>query len=333
MSTDGGNGRVTMADLARIAGVSVPTVSRALRNIDSVGIETRQRIQALAAEHGFVANPAAQALRGVASRKIAIIIDFTGKGPGRASPDAFVFELLADVAHALTIRDFEIALSPREPSVERYLRQLAEIGATGAIFLGQGGQHELLQELAGRFPFVVYGAVMPDSTYCTVGSDNLAGGELAGRELARRGCRRALLLGDPETDQVRLRFEGFTSGFTGSHSTLAIRGFSYEGAYHALQERLRSEIDRPDGVFAASDTLAMAVIRAAREAGLAAPDDLSVIGYNDIPQSQIFEPPLTTIREDDHRAGSLLVEKLMQIRDGVRASSARLGVSLVVRDT
>jgi DNA-binding LacI/PurR family transcriptional regulator len=58
-----------------------------------------------------------------------------------------------------------------------------------------------------------------------------------------------------------------------------------------------------------------------------------VIGYNDIPQSQIFEPPLTTIREDDHRAGSLLVEKLMQIRDGVRASSARLGVSLIVRDT
>lgn len=333
MSIDGGNGRVTMADLARIAGVSVPTVSRALRNVDSVGIETRQRIQALAAEHGFVANPAAQALRGVASRKIAIVIDFTGKGPGRTSPDAFVFELLADVAHALTIRDFEIALTPREPSAERYQRQLAEIGATGAIFLGQGGQQDILQELAGRFPFVVYGAVMPGSAYCTVGSDNLAGGELAGRELARRGCRHALLLGDPETDQVRLRFEGFAAGFTGSHSTLAVRGFSYEGAYHALQARLRSDVDRPDGVFAASDTLAMAVIRAAREAGLTVPGDLSVVGYNDIPQSQIFEPPLTTIREDDHRAGSLLVEKLMQIRDGVRASSARLGVSLIVRES
>lgn len=333
MSSKRGIGRVTMADLARIAGVSVPTVSRALRNVDSVGIETRHRIQAIAAEHGFVANPAAQALRGVASRKIAIIIDFTGKGPGRASPDAFVFELLSDVAHALTLRDFEIALTPREPSVDRYQRQLADIGATGAIFLGQGGQHDILQQLAGRFPFVVYGAVMPESAYCTVGSDNFAGGELAGRELARRGCQRALLLGDPETDQVRLRFQGFAAGFSGSTSTLAVRGFSYEGAYQALTKHLGAKIDRPDCVFAASDTLAMAVIRAAREAGLAVPGDLGVVGYNDIPQSQIFEPPLTTIREDDHRAGSLLVEKLMQIRDGIRASSARLGVSLIVRDS
>lgn len=334
---NGGSGdRMTMADLARLAGVSVPTVSRALRNIETVLPETRSRIQALAAQHGFVANAAAQALRGKASRKIAMVFDFQSAGPGRTSPDAFIFELLGDVAHALTIRDFEVALCPREPSIERYEKQFTDIGASGAVFLGQGGQHDLLQELAGRFPIIVWGAVLADATYCTVGSDNFAGGRLAGEEMKRRNRASVVLLGNPQTEQVHLRFDGFTAGYQpgrhGKVETLPV-GFSHEEAYRAVLERLQAQARRPDGIFAATDTLAMAAIRAIRETGLTVPDDVAVIGYNDIPQSQAFEPPLTTIREDDHRAGSLIVEKLMQIRDGVRASSVRLSTTLVRRAT
>lgn len=280
------------------------------------------------------ATATAQALKGKTARKIAIVIDFSSTGPGRASPDAFIFELLSDVAHALTIRDFEIALCAREPSIDRYERQFAEIGASGAIFLGQGGQHPLLQELTARFPIIVYGAALPDARYCTVGSDNLAGGELVGRELLNRHRSRILLVGDPVTDQVRLRFEGARAslGTEVSVETLAVRGFSYEETYEAVRNRL-SRSPALDGIFAASDMLAMAVIRACKEHGLSVPNDVAVIGYNDIPQAQAFDPPLTTIREDHHRAGSLLVEKLMQIREGIRASSVRLGVSLQVRRT
>ena len=323
-----------MADLARLAGVSVPTVSRALRNLDSVLPETRKRIQQLADEHGFVANAAAQALRGKTARKIAIVIDFTSAGPGRASPDAFIFELLSDVAHALTIRDFEIALCAREPTLERYERQFADIGASGAIFLGQGGQHLLLQELAARFPIVIYGAALPDALYCTVGSDNFAGGEMVGHEIARRGRSHVLLVGDPETDQVRLRFEGVRAGLgtKAQVEEVPVRGFSYDEAHVAVRERLRGGAS-PDAIFGASDMLAMAAVRAAKESGLSVPDDIAVIGYNDIPQALAFDPPLTTVREDDHRAGSLLVEKLMQMRDGARVSSVRLGVLLMSRGT
>lgn len=323
-----------MGDLARLAGVSVPTVSRALRNIDTVLPETRERIQALAAEHGFVANAAAQALRGKASRKIAIVFDFQSAGLGRTSPDAFIFELLGDVAHALAIREFEIALSPREPSKERYEKQFSEIGASGAIFLGQGGQHEILRELAIGFPIVVWGALLPDANYCTIGSDNFAGGRLVGEALKARARKSVLLIGNPETEQVRLRFEGFRAGFAGSAqstiTTLPV-GFSYDEAHRAVLERLKTKEEPADGIFAATDTLAMAAIRAVREAGLLVPNDVVVIGYNDIPQAKTFEPSLTTIKEDDHRAGSLLVEKLMQIRDGVRASSVGLSVSLIHR--
>ncbi|MER9026136.1 substrate-binding domain-containing protein [Mesorhizobium sp. M0815] len=328
------SGRITMADLARLAGVSIPTVSRALRNIDSVLPETRARIQALAAEHGFVANAAAQALRGRASRKIAIVFDFQSAGLGRTSPDAFIFELLGDVAHALTIRDFEIALCPREPSTERYEQKFSEIGASGAIFLGQGGQHDLLQNLATRYPIVVWGALLPDSTYCIVGSDNFTGGRLVGEEFKAGARKSVLLVGNPETEQVRMRFGGFAVGFAGSGQntvdTLPV-GFSYEEAHRAVLESLKARPKPPDGIFAATDTLAMAAIRAIRETGLVVPDDVVVIGYNNIPQAQTFEPALTTIQEDDHRAGSLLVEKVMQIRDGVRASSVSLSVSLIRR--
>ncbi|MBO9711634.1 LacI family DNA-binding transcriptional regulator [Sphingomonas sp.] len=322
-----------MADLAEMAGVSIPTVSRALRNLDSVLPETRKRIQQLAEEHGFVANAAAQALRGKSARKIAIVIDFTSSGPGRASPDAFIFELLSDVAHALAIRDYEIALCPREPSVERYQRQFSDIGASGAIFLGQGGQHRLLQELAPLFPIVIYGAALPDAVYCTVGSDNFAGGEMVGQELARRRRRHVLLVGDPETDQVRLRFDGVRAalGTEVVVEELPIRGFSYDEAHLAVRNRLGDA--EPDAIFGASDMLAMAAVRAAKECGLSVPADIAVIGYNDIPQAKAFEPPLTTVKEDDHQAGSLLVEKLMQMRDGARVSSVRLGVSLISRAT
>ena len=335
-SNERSSGRITMVDLAHLAGVSVPTVSRALRNLDSVLPETRSRIQALAAEHGFVANAAAQALRGKAARKTAIVFDFQSSGPGGTSPDAFIFELLGDVAHALTIRDFEVSLCPRENSVERYERQLTEIGASGAIFLGQGGQHVLLQALAARFPIIVWGAVLPEALYCAVGSDNFKGGQLAGEELKGRERTSVLLLGNPQTEQVRLRFEGFKASYgagqQGTIETLPV-GFSYEEAYRAVLKRIKDTPKRVDGLFAATDTLAMAAIRAVREVGLVVPDDVAVVGYNDIPQSRAFDPPLTTIREDDRHAGSLLVEKLMQIRDGVRASSVRLDVTLVRRAT
>lgn len=326
--------RVTMADLARLAGVSIPTVSRALRNVDSVSQETRKRIHELAAEHGFTANSAARALRGVASRKVALVIDFQASGPGRTSPDAFIFELLADVAHALTIRDFEVALCARVDTVDAYVRQFADIGVSGAIFFGQAGQQAILEDLALMFPIVVWGAVLPRSRYVSVGSDNMEGGRLAAARLVADGRKAALMIGDPSTAQVSLRFEGFEAVFaeggrrTGTH---AVSGFSYEDVYHSLGKRLGDGAFAWDAVFAATDTLAMAAIRALSEAGLRVPVDVAVIGYNDIPQSQAFEPPLTTIREDDHRAGSLLVEKLMQVRDGLPASSVRLSVSLVKR--
>src|SRR6185437_1702529 len=90
---------------------------------------------------------------------------------------------------------------------------------------------------------------------------------------------------------------------------------------------------RPDGIFAGSDSVGMGAILALRDAGLAVPADVSVIGYNDLPMAQYFQPPLTTIRQDTHQAGSLLVEKLFQALEGIRPEPATVPTTLVVRGT
>jgi DNA-binding LacI/PurR family transcriptional regulator len=89
----------------------------------------------------------------------------------------------------------------------------------------------------------------------------------------------------------------------------------------------------PDAIFAYSDTAAMAFIRAFRETGLRFPEDVSVVGYNDIPSAEYFSPPLTTVRQDNHLAGRLLVDKLMQMLDGLPAASATIETELIVRQT
>lgn len=327
--------RMTMGDLARLAGVSIATVSRALRNVETVLPETRKRVQKLAAEHGFVANANAQNLRGKTSRKIGVVIDFQA-GPGRTGPDTFMFELLADVVHALTIRDYEVSICPRAASTAEYEQQFAERGLSGAVFLGQSGQHALLQDLTNHFPIVVWGAVLGDGRYCSVGSDNFAGGRMVGRHFRVLSATSVLLVGDKTTEQVQLRFKGFREGFDADESDhvdwLDVQGFSYEGAYQGVRAYL-ARGGRVDAIFAATDTLAMAAIRALQEVGLAVPGDVRVAGYNDIPQSQAFHPSITTVREDSSQAGSLLADKLLQVREGMRPTSARLAVEFIERES
>lgn len=329
---------VNMGDIARLANVSKPTVSRVLSNSPLVTAQTRERVLEVARSHGYAVNRNAQKLRNLRTDTIAVVLDFGSHRAGRIA-DPFIFELLAGVSEALSVRNQDLLLSPPGlTDAKSCLELLSARAADGFIFLGQGGREPMLKELArSNAPFVVWGAVDSADTYCAVGSDNELGGRLAGELFLKRGAKRWLFVGDSEHKEIRMRLDGLRAaardaGIRVAIETLSVEHMAYASTFSSAATYLRDH-DAPDAVFAFSDTAAMAVISAFREAGLVAPRDYSLVGYNDIPPAEHFTPSITTIQQETHIAGAILVEKLMLQIDGDRAKSTILPTRLILRET
>jgi DNA-binding LacI/PurR family transcriptional regulator len=333
----GGGQRPTMHDIARLANVSTPTVSRVLNGSTLVTAETRDRVLAVAKTHGYAVNRNAQKLRHARTNTIAVMLDFGSHRHG-AIGDPFIFELLAGVSEALSIRDQDLLLSPPGLQTARDFRDFFRArGADGFIVLGQGTRDEMLRTLAREsIPLVVWGAVASDAPYCAVGSDNLEGGTLAGRHFLARHRKRWLFVGDTRHEELRLRYEGLRLAAKDRDDVtidlLPIASMAFTATAQAVTAHLDTA-DRPDAVFAFSDTAAMATLGAFRAHGLTAPHDLSLVGYNNIPPAAHFSPAITTIDQKTDLAGALLVEKLMQQIDGGRPSSVVLPTGIVIRET
>ena len=327
-----------MDDIARLAKVSKPTVSRALSGSHLVSETTRARVLEVARAQGYSVNRNAQKLRQARSGTIAVILDFGSHRSGRIG-DPFMFELLAGVSEALSVRNQDILLSPPGlVDAQSCADLIASRGADGLIFLGQGSQETMLTELVrADVPFVVWGAVCKNNAYCAVGSDNALGGRLAGKHFVDRGTRRWLFVGNIEHQEILARYEGLLAIAKEANSgievsTLAAVDMSYAGVCSVAAEWI-SSYEAPDAVFAFSDTAAMAIISVFRDAGLVAPRDYALVGYNNIPPAAHFTPAITTIEQETHLAGSILVEKLMQRIDGANPKSAMLQTRIIIRES
>ena len=334
-----GKRAITMDDIARLAKVSKPTVSRALSNSPLVNKDTRNHVLSVAHEHGYAVNRNAQKLRHKRTSTIAVSLDFRSHRENHIS-DPFMFELLAGVSEALGDRNQDLLLcAPNHNDANAFRQILMSRGADGFIVLGQGHREEMLNEFAETgAPLVVWGAVSEDANYCVVGSDNLLGGQLAGRYLAETGRRHFLFVGDTSFLEIRLRREGFQRAADESDIDITIdeielQSFSYEAAFAAANRYLNVVEKLPDAVFAFNDSAAMAFISAFRDAGKSIPDEVSIVGYNDIPSAAYFSPPVTTIRQDIHQAGRVLVGKLMRILDGETPRSSLIKTELIIRGT
>lgn len=327
-----------MGDVARLANVSKPTVSRVLNGSPLVTRETSDRVLEVARRSGYAVNRNAQKLRQQRTDTIAVVLDFGTHRGGRIA-DPFIFELLAGVSEALSIRNQDLLLSPPGlTDAKSCLDLLSARAADGFIFLGQGGREPMLNELArSNTPFVVWGAVDLADGYCAVGSDNALGGRLAGERFLERGAANWLFVGDTQHKEIRMRFDGMceAAAHAGAEVTidqLSVEHMAYASSYNRAESYLSNHA-APDAVFTFSDTAAMAVITAFREAGHIAPRDYSLVGYNNIPPAAHFTPAITTIEQETYIAGAILVEKLMQQIEGGRAKSTLLPTRLIIRET
>ncbi len=328
----------TMDEIALRANISKTTVSRALSGSPLVNDKTREHVLAVAREHGYAVNRNAQKLRNARSNTIAVSMDFHSHRKNHIS-DPFIFELLAGVSEALGEENLDLHLiAPNRNTLESWQEMQASKAVDGFIFLGQGHREDLLEQFSALgAPMVTWGAKRFKEPYCIVGSDNFLGGQTAGRYLLEKGRKNILFVGDAEFHEIYWRLEGLKNVVEAEPdtrvSTMTLSKFSYESAYQSAMEFFSSTAEPCDAVFAYSDTAAMAIIHVLLKMGLKVPEDVSVVGYNDIPTSAFFSPAITTIRQDVHQAGDMLVKKLVKLIDGVKTRSTSIGAELIIRDT
>jgi DNA-binding LacI/PurR family transcriptional regulator len=213
-------------------------------------------------------------------------------------------------------------------------------GADGLILLGQGSHGEAVKVLQkAGLPLVVWGAPEAGASYIVVGSDNRTGGASVAARFIEQGRKRLIFLGDVDHAEVQERCAGFTCALGGQAEVRIVRpsAFTFEAGFDSLSEVLGSAAPAGagpyDGVFAASDLLAMGAIRALAEKGLRVPEDVSVIGYDDTPGAASFVPPLTSVHQYLRDGGVLLAKKMLGLIDGTAVESEMLPTPLICRQT
>jgi len=327
-----------MDEIARLAKVSKPTVSRAFNDSSLVKSATKDRILAIARRHGYAVNINSRKLRTNRTRTVAVVMHLPLQSDEHATAP-FYYQLLNDVARGLWARRYELLLcSPEPDDAYSYETMISSKRADGIIFIGQGPDDEWLNDLARtRVPFVVWGAANPHCSYCTVGSDNRNGGELAGKRIAELGRDQTVFVGDRSHPEIEQRRQGLEHALKLAKAgarivDVEIPDSTFETGFAAVTAFL-SRGRAMNALFAGSDTVAMGAVMALKNAQLRVPEDVTVVGYHDLPIAQYFQIPLTTIRQDTHHAGSLLVEKLFQFFDGGKPRSSSVPTELVVRQT
>lgn len=327
---------IKMADIARMAGVSVSTVSRALAGSALVPQAKREEILALAQAQGYVINEQARNLRLKKTRTIGVVIPL-GHEVGQLISDPFFIELLGRLADEITARDYNVLLTKvarPEPGWQDRLIQSQK--ADGLIVIGQSDQHEALNAVARTYlPLVVWGAHLPSQLYCSVGSDNIGGARLAVEHLVQKGRRRIAFLGVPSLPEVGLRYDGYrralaAAGIAEDPALLAPAHFTVDTAYDTVRGLIDSKVPF-DAIFAVSDVIAIAAIKALNAAGLRVPDDVAVVGFDDITIAAYVNPPLTSVRQDLARGAKVMIDLLFRRMEGENTPSATMPAELVVR--
>ena len=330
--------RLQMADIARLAGVSVSTVSRALNGSTLINAETRERIRQLASSLNYSINLSAQNLRLQKNQTVAVVVPYDAQSRQHIS-DPFFLSIVGSLADALTDRGYDMLLSRVDAEALDSAATLYDSGkAIGIVIIGQWRHHDQLNALAARkVPVVVWGGQLPQQLYCSVGGDNVGGGLQATRHLLQQGRRRIVFLGDAQLPEVQLRRQGYTqalheAGLSADPRLELPVPFEITAARGAL-DRLCASRTRFDAVVACSDLLALQAVQAVRACGREVPRDVAVVGYDDMPVATYSDPPLTTVHQPVALAGAELVDALLTLLRGERAAPRTLPVHLVVRDS
>jgi DNA-binding LacI/PurR family transcriptional regulator len=319
-----------MKDLAREAGVSKITVSRALSGHPLVKESTREHIRKLAEVHGYRINVAARNLRQQRTRTIAVVIEMT-PSHDRSMSEPYPLSLLGGIMQELTSNAFNLVLTTLPLFVA------SPPGVDGVILLGQGAREDAVAAVRQTgLPYVIWGSVDGDDDHITVGSDNVQGGRVAADHLLSRGRKRAVFIGDSTYPEIGDRLRGFRERMAQTGCALVAHvasPFTREGGHTAVCKLIAQGHGNFDALFAASDSIAMGAIDALAAAGVDVPGGVAVIGFDDSPGAALFTPTISSIRQDWDQGGTLLATKILELITGGKPKSETMAVTLNARET
>ncbi|MGH8263450.1 MAG: LacI family DNA-binding transcriptional regulator [Steroidobacteraceae bacterium] len=330
----------TSFDIAYRAGVSQPTVSRALRGSPMVNEETRRRIEAIARELNYKVDKNASNLRFQHSNTLALLF-FEDPTPDDSLINPFFLAMLGSITRACAQRGYDLLISFQQQSGNWHVDYEDSRKADGIILLGYGDYHETrarLEQLVEQGThFVRWGAVLAGQPGISVGCDNFKGGYDVTHHLLTLGRRSIAFLGNASSHYPEFyeRYRGYseaqkTVGITVLDSLQVDAITTEQSGYDATRE-LITRGQRFDGIVAASDLIAIGALRALQEHHIDVPARVSVVGFDDIPSASLTNPPLTTVMQDTRLAGEALGDTLLKLVTEGRAEGRVLPARLVVR--
>ncbi|MBY6217143.1 LacI family DNA-binding transcriptional regulator [Qipengyuania aquimaris] len=333
-------GRPTSFDIAYAAGVSQPTVSRALRGDKSVSEKTREKIRQIAQDLNYTVDKNASSLRSQRSNTIALLF-FEDPTPDQSMINPFFLGMLGSITRACANRGLDLLISFQQMEDDWHVQYQDSHRADGLILLGYGDYtlyRERLDQLEEQGThFARWGSVSMDSSGATVGTDNVQAGRLAGEHLISKGREHIAFLGHAgeQYPEFAGRYSGLCealkSAGIASDKSLQYDAITTEEAGYAAAKALVESGQSFDAVFAASDLIAIGAMRALAEAGKRVPGDVAVVGFDDIPAASLTTPPLTTIMQDVRGAGEALVETLLAQVEGRDLPPRKLPGKLIIR--
>ncbi|MCA1319675.1 LacI family transcriptional regulator [Bacillus tianshenii] len=301
----------TIKDVAKLAGVAVSTASYALNNVNKVSPATMKKVQEAARELNYMKNGFASDLKRTKTNTIALILkDLSGP---------FYSELIKGVQEVTIRNGYDlIACSSVGGAQSTAVKFLKEKRVDGAIILAHNISDDIILESAREgFPIVVLDRKIDHPFVFGVEVDNFHGGYLATEHLIEKGHREIAFVSGPiDSHDNAMRFEGYQEalkhhGIPYQSKWKVFGDFTREGGYRATK-MLIAQRDLPQAFFYANDEMAIGGLQALKENKISVPNDISIIGYDDIQLSEYVSPPLTTIRQPKYEVGALAVHVVFQ---------------------
>jgi DNA-binding LacI/PurR family transcriptional regulator len=331
---------VTIYDVAKFAGVSTATVSKVLSNHPYVSVRTRARVMAAVTELNYVPNIAARGLAGAKTNIIGMVVSYDSD---YLFEDPHLLQILHGINRVATQNDCALLLSTAlsgEDKLSAYQRLLGQRYCDGAIVEGSLGEMGLTLLRERGYPVIAVGY---SELISCVHSDDRTGAFTMTRHLLELGHTRIGVVAGPETDKIstETRLRGYQDALASIgiayDPMLVIHGNFRTPSGYAGAAYLMSLPTPPTAIFAFNDRMAFGVMEWLREQGIGVPDDISVAGFDDIPDALRESPPLTTIRQQSRAQGERAVELLLTMMEDEEEATQRreiiLPTELVVRGT
>lgn len=331
----------TIADIARICSVSKSTVSRALNDSSLISTKTKERVRAVAKKYNFQINIPARRLSLQRSHTIAFVVH-----PHQAKilfslSDLFYLEIIGAITSTLSSCQYDLLVANVSPQDPDWPHQYLDTGRVdGFILLTSMHTNFHIKTLVEmKAPFIVWNnAPKPGESYCSVNTDNFNGGRLATSHLLQTGRRRIGFIGGPAMEyEVQQRYDGYAAVLTENGQAFSPARVTYgDWTIDSGAEKMRQLLEITpdlDAMFVTSDLMAVGAINVLREQGRRVPQDVAIVGYDDLSIAKTNDPPLTTISQNVPLVGKLLAQNLIQNIETGQVINVTLPVELVIRNS